>query len=218
METIRIDYESLKNEIASLARKDLSTISSGSLRLFSVDVESVVRSHVSKYSESIYQIGSSSLDGIALDNFLNLETGYLIQMTNWITNSEFHFPKIEAFEEVEVQAEKERVKETKSNIEHKKNTRDKEDFDNMSVIELFVDGLTSIFVRIPLRLADKFAELFNPSSRSSKSSNTNPDSHTSQRTRRIREYSSAYISEVTRVGLDWARSAENFSNNIISQY
>ena len=98
METPVIDYLKIKNDLIHLAEDDLRIISSGAMHLYAVNVAEYIKKYVAEYSEKTYSAVMDSLSPEKLDEFLNLESGYLVKMTNWISNTAIKFPEFVTIE------------------------------------------------------------------------------------------------------------------------
>lgn len=95
---ITFDENKINSDIQRIAEKDLSgdiSVSISSLRLFAVDVREYIKGIVSQSLETSYR---QELDGVSPEkrsHFLDLDTGYLAKMNEWINTEEFTIPAID---------------------------------------------------------------------------------------------------------------------------
>lgn len=210
METPVIDYLKIKNDLIHLAEDDLRIISSGAMHLYAVNVAEYIKKYVAGYSEKTYSAVMDSLSPEKLDEFLNLESGYLVKMTNWISNTAIKFPEFVTIDE-EVGGE---AKSYNENIDSGKREKHICEYEDMTVIELLIDGFTSLFVRIPRRILSKFAQHYSQGTKT----NYNSKENLRESSEKIKEKASVYISDVINEGIRWTKTAEQYSLEVLAQY
>lgn len=210
METPVIDYLKIKNDLIHLAEDDLKIISSGAMHLYAVNVAEYIKKYVAEYSEKTYSAVMDSISPDKIDEFLNLESGYMVKMTNWIANTAIKFPEFVAIDE-EASGE---AKSYNENNDSGKREKHKNEYEDMTVIELLIDGLTSLFVRIPRRILSKFAQHYSQETKANY--NSKVDVHESSE--KIKEKASVYISGVINEGIRWTKTAEQYSLEVLAQY
>ena len=210
METPVIDYLKIKNDLIHLAEDDLRIISSGAMHLYAVNVAEYIKKYVAEYSEKTYSAVMDSLSPEKLDEFLNLESGYLVKMTNWISNTAIKFPEFVTIDE-EVGGE---AKSYNENIDSGKREKHICEYEDVTVIELLIDGLTSLFVRIPRRILSNFAQHYSQGTKT----NYNSKENLRESSEKIKEKASVYISDVINEGIRWTKTAEQYSLEVLAQY
>lgn len=209
MEKIKINYDDLRKTVASVAEKDLKTLSSGSMRLFAMDVRTKFKQYITDYSERVYR---SVRETVSEDNksaFLNLKTGYLIMMTEWMYKNEMKLPDsdfVSSFEKVSSDDK------PNSGPRKRKNRNTGAEYEKMSGFELLVEGLCLV-LWVPIRLVNALYDMMT----GRKSHNRNVRAET-KAVNTFRENVSAYVQEVTDNALAWAEEAENYSNMLLKQY
>lgn len=212
METPKIDYQTIRTEISRLAQTDLKIISAGAVHLFEINVTNYIKKYVYDYSKKTY---SMTMDGLSadtdkLDSFLNLKSGYLVKMTDWIGNTALIFPKLEVVEE-NVPGKKKSSGDSGNFV---KGIKHANDYDDMTIIELLVDGLITIFVRVPHKIYSNLVSYGRQGTKTKNHIKNNPHIPLEK----IKENISVYISGVTDACLHWAESAEKFSIEVLAQY
>lgn len=210
METPVIDYLKIKDDLIHLAEDDLRIISSGAMHLYAVNVAEYIKKYVAEYSEKTYSTVMDSISPDKLDDFLNLESGYLVKMTNWISNTAIKFPEFVTIDE----EEDGEAKSYNENNDSGKREKHKNEYEDMTVIELLIDGLTSLFVRIPRRILSKFAQHYSQGAKT----NYNSKEDLRESSEKIKEKASVYISGVINEGIRWAKTAEQYSLEVLAQY
>ena len=96
-----IDYSYIQTEIGRIAKRDFEgrAISTSLIKLYCEEIRSFVKGYISERIEATYREYLSIIPSTRKGDFLNLEHGYLISMTNWANSNTIVFPEIDFLEE-----------------------------------------------------------------------------------------------------------------------
>lgn len=90
-----IDNKILKEQIKDIAQNDLKILSTSSLKLYATDVQDTFVQYISSQIKKTYNELVNSISEEKQIDFINLNTGYVVSMKNWITNNPMVLPKID---------------------------------------------------------------------------------------------------------------------------
>ena len=90
-----IDNKILKEQIKEIAQNDLKILSASSLKLYATDVQDTFVKYISSQIKKTYNDIVDSISEEKQIDFINLNTGYVVSMKNWITNNPMVLPKID---------------------------------------------------------------------------------------------------------------------------
>lgn len=96
---MNIDYNSLRAQIRQIAQEDIKVISSSSLKLYASDVREYFKKYISAQVKETYKILVDTIPEEKQLDFINLESGYVISMTQWINNNPMYLPTIDIEED-----------------------------------------------------------------------------------------------------------------------
>ena len=98
---MRINYEIIQSGIRDIGRKTFEgkAISTSLLKLYCEKIRSFISDSIAGNIESSYRENLSKIPSSRKGDFLNLEHGYFVSMTNWVTNNPIVFPAIDFIEE-----------------------------------------------------------------------------------------------------------------------
>lgn len=97
---MKID-DTIQSGIRDIGRRTFEgkAISVSLLKLYCEEIRSFLSDCIAEYTENSYRENLAKIPSSQKGNFLNLEHGYLVSMTNWVTNNPIQFPKIDFMEE-----------------------------------------------------------------------------------------------------------------------
>ena len=92
---MKVNYQILKDNIQQVAKDDLRILSTSSLRLYATDVRDSFVKYISSQVKATYNEVVDTIPEEKQMDFLNLNSGYAISMTNWINSHPINLPHIE---------------------------------------------------------------------------------------------------------------------------
>jgi len=94
-------YDVIQTGIGEIGRRTFEgkAISVSLLKLYCEDIRSFLSDKIAEYIENLYRENLAKIPSSKKGDFLNLEHGYFVSMTNWVTNNPIQFPEIDFMEE-----------------------------------------------------------------------------------------------------------------------
>lgn len=90
-----IDNKILKEQIKDIAQSDLKILSTSSLKLYATDVQDTFVQYISSQIKKTYNELVDSISEEKQIDFINLNTGYVASMKNWIKDNPMVLPRID---------------------------------------------------------------------------------------------------------------------------
>lgn len=90
-------YDVIQTGIGEIGRRTFEgkAISVSLLKLYCEDIRSFLSDNIAEYIENLYRENLAKIPSSKKGDFLNLEHGYFVSMTNWVTNNPIQFPEID---------------------------------------------------------------------------------------------------------------------------
>ena len=89
-----IDNKILKEQIKDIAQNDLKILSTSSLKLYATDVQDTFVQYISSQIKNTYNELVDSISEEKQIDFINLNTGYVASMKNWIKDNPMVLPRM----------------------------------------------------------------------------------------------------------------------------
>lgn len=201
-----IDNKILKEQIKEIAQNDLKILSASSLKLYATDVQDTFVKYISSQIKKTYNDIVDSISEEKQIDFINLNTGYVVSMKNWITNNPMVLPKIDIDDNEPEQQEGVSLRE----IVKKKEVQIVGVGTAMSFI-LLVSGL-KVWALLAESLAIAYG-IYEHNNQQERKRSINL-----QKEKELQNKINFYIASVEEIALKWAADAEIFSNSILEKY
>jgi len=201
-----IDNKILKEQIKDIAQNDLKILSTSSLKLYATDVQDTFVKYISSQIKKTYNELVDSISEEKQIDFINLNTGYVVSMKNWITNNPMVLPKIDIEDNEPEQQEGVSLRE----VVKKKEVQIVGVGTAMSFI-LLVSGL-KVWALLAESLAIAYG-IYEHSNQQERKRSINL-----QKEKELQDKINSYIASVEEVALKWAADAEIFSNSLLAKY
>lgn len=201
-----IDNKILKEQIKEIAQNDLKILSASSLKLYATDVQDTFVKYISSQIKKTYNDIVDSISEEKQIDFINLNTGYVVSMKNWITNNPMVLPKIDIDDNEPEQQEGVSLRE----IVKKKEVQLVGVGTAMSFI-LLVSGL-KVWALLAESLAIAYG-IYEHNNQQERKRSINL-----QKEKELQNKINSYIASVEEIALKWAADAEIFSNSILEKY
>lgn len=201
-----IDNKILKEQIKEIALNDLKILSASSLKLYATDVQDTFVKYISSQIKKTYNDIVDSISEEKQIDFINLNTGYVVSMKNWITNNPMVLPKIDIDDNEPEQQEGVSLRE----IVKKKEVQIVGVGTAMSFI-LLVSGL-KVWALLAESLAIAYG-IYEHNNQQERKRSINL-----QKEKELQNKINSYIASVEEIALKWAADAEIFSNSILEKY
>ncbi len=201
-----IDNKILKEQIKDIAQNDLKILSTSSLKLYATDVQDTFVKYISSQIKKTYNELVDSISEEKQIDFINLNTGYVVSMKNWITNNPMVLPKIDIEDNEPEQQEGVSLRE----VVKKKEVQIVGVGTAMSFI-LLVSGL-KVWALLAESLAIAYG-IYEHSNQQERKRSINL-----QKEKELQNKINSYIASVEEVALKWVTDAEIFSNSLLAKY
>lgn len=201
-----IDNKILKEQIKDIAQNDLKILSTSSLKLYATDVQDTFVQYISSQIKKTYNELVNSISEEKQIDFINLNTGYVVSMKNWITNNPMVLPKIDIEDNEPEQQEGISLRE----VVKKKEVQIVGVGTAMSFI-LLVSGL-KVWALLAESLAIAYG-IYEHNNQQERKRSINL-----QKEKELQNKINFYIASVEEIALKWAADAEIFSNSILEKY
>jgi hypothetical protein len=201
-----IDNKILKEQIKDIAQNDLKILSTSSLKLYATDVQDTFVKYISSQIKKTYNEHVDSISEEKQIDFINLNTGYVVSMKNWITNNPMVLPKIDIEDNEPEQQEGVSLRE----VVKKKEVQIVGVGTAMSFI-LLVSGL-KVWALLAESLAIAYG-IYEHSNQQERKRSINL-----QKEKELQNKINSYIASVEEVALKWVTDAEIFSNSLLAKY
>ena len=201
-----IDNKILKEQIKDIAQNDLKILSTSSLKLYATDVQDTFVKYISSQIKKTYNDIVDSISEEKQIDFINLNTGYVVSMKNWITNNPMVLPKIDIEDNEPEQQEGLSLRE----IVKKKEVQIVGVGTAMSFI-LLVSGL-KVWALLAESLAIAYG-IYEHNNQQERKRSINL-----QKEKELQNKINSYIASVEEIALKWAADAEIFSNSLLVKY
>ena len=201
-----IDNKILKEQIKDIAQNDLKILSTSSLKLYATDVQDTFVQYISSQIKNTYNELVDSISEEKQIDFINLNTGYVVSMKNWIKNNPMVLPKIDIEDNEPEQQEGLSLRE----IVKKKEVQIVGVGTAMSFI-LLVSGL-KVWALLAESLAIAYG-IYEHSNQQERKRSINL-----QKEKELQNKINSYIASVEEVALKWVADAEIFSNSLLAKY
>lgn len=203
---MNIDNNILKGKIKEIAQNDLKIISASSLKLYATDVQDTFVKYISSQIKNTYNELVDSISEEKQIDFINLNTGYVVSMKNWIKNNPMVLPKIDFEDNEPEQQEGLSLRE----IVKKKEVQIVGVGTAMSFI-LLVSGL-KVWALLAESLAIAYG-IYEHNNQQERKRSINL-----QKEKELQHKINTYIASVEEIALKWAADAEIFSNSLLVKY
>lgn len=203
---MNIDNNILKGKIKEIAQNDLKIISASSLKLYATDVQDTFVKYISSQIKNTYNELVDSISEEKQIDFINLNTGYVVSMKNWIKNNPMALPKIDIEDNEPEQQEGLSLRE----IVKKKEVQIVGVGTAMSFI-LLVSGL-KVWALLAESLAIAYG-IYEHNNQQERKRSINL-----QKEKELQHKINTYIASVEEIALKWAADAEIFSNSLLVKY
>ena len=203
---MNIDNNILKGKIKEIAQNDLKITSASSLKLYATDVQDTFVKYISSQIKNTYNELVDSISEEKQIDFINLNTGYVVSMKNWIKNNPMALPKIDIEDNEPEQQEGLSLRE----IVKKKEVQIVGVGTAMSFI-LLVSGL-KVWALLAESLAIAYG-IYEHNNQQERKRSINL-----QKEKELQHKINTYIASVEEIALKWAADAEIFSNSLLVKY
>lgn len=201
-----IDNKILKEQIKDIAQNDLKILSTSSLKLYATDVQDTFVKYISSQIKKTYNELVDFISEEKQIDFINLNTGYVVSMKNWITNNPMVLPKIDIEDNEPEQQEGVSLRE----VVKKKEVQIVGVGTAMSFI-LLVSGL-KVWALLAESLAIAYG-IYEHSNQQERKRSINL-----QKEKELQDKINSYIASVEEVALKWVADAEIFSISLLAKY
>lgn len=203
---MNIDNNILKEKIKGIAQNDLKIISASSLKLYATDVQDTFVQYISSQIKNTYNELVDSISEEKQIDFINLNTGYVASMKNWIKDNPMVLPRIAIEDNEPEQQDGLSLRE----IVKKKEVQIVGVGTAMSFI-LLVSGL-KVWALLAESLAIAYG-IYEHNNQQEKKRSINL-----QKEKELQNKINSYIASVEENALKWAADAEIFSNSLLAKY
>lgn len=201
-----IDNKILKEQIKDIAQNDLKILSTSSLKLYATDVQDTFVQYISSQIKNTYNELIDSISEEKQIDFINLNTGYVASMKNWIKDNPMVLPRIDIEDNEPEQQDGLPLRE----IVKKKEVQIVGVGTAMSFI-LLVSGL-KVWALLAESLAIAYG-IYEHSNQQERKRSINL-----QKEKELQNKINSYIASVEEVALKWVADAEIFSNSLLAKY
>lgn len=201
-----IDNKILKEQIKDIAQNDLKILSTSSLKLYATDVQDTFVQYISSQIKNTYNELVDSISEEKQIDFINLNTGYVASMKNWIKDNPMVLPRIDIEDNEPEQQDGLSLRE----IVKKKEVQIVGVGTAMSFI-LLVSGL-KVWALLAESLAIAYG-IYEHSNQQERKRSINL-----QKEKELQNKINSYIASVEEVALKWVADAEIFSNSLLAKY
>ena len=201
-----IDNKILKEQIKDIAQNDLKILSTSSLKLYATDVQDTFVQYISSQIKNTYTELVDSISEEKQIDFINLNTGYVASMKNWIKDNPMVLPRIDIEDNEPEQQDGLSLRE----IVKKKEVQIVGVGTAMSFI-LLVSGL-KVWALLAESLAIAYG-IYEHSNQQERKRSINL-----QKEKELQNKINSYIASVEEVALKWVADAEIFSNSLLAKY
>lgn len=201
-----IDNKILKEQIKDIAQNDLKILSTSSLKLYATDVQDTFVQYISSQIKNTYNELVDSISEEKQIDFINLNTGYVASMKNWIKDNPMVLPRIDIEDNEPEQQDGLPLRE----IVKKKEVQIVGVGTAMSFI-LLVSGL-KVWALLAESLAIAYG-IYEHSNQQERKRSINL-----QKEKELQNKINSYIASVEEVALKWVADAEIFSNSLLAKY
>lgn len=201
-----IDNKILKEQIKDIAQSDLKILSTSSLKLYATDVQDTFVQYISSQIKKTYNELVDSISEEKQIDFINLNTGYVASMKNWIKDNPMVLPRIDIEDNEPEQQDGLSLRE----IVKKKKVQIVGVGTAMSFI-LLVSGL-KVWALLAESLAIAYG-IYEHSNQQERKRSINL-----QKEKELQNKINSYIASVEEVALKWVADAEIFSNSLLAKY
>ncbi len=201
-----IDNKILKEQIKDIAQNDLKILSTSSLKLYATDVQDTFVQYISSQIKKTYNELVDSISEEKQIDFINLNTGYVASMKNWIKDNPMVLPRIDIEDNEPEQQDGLSLRE----IVKKKEVQIVGVGTAMSFI-LLVSGL-KVWALLAESLAIAYG-IYEHSNQQERKRSINL-----QKEKELQNKINSYIASVEEVALKWVTDAEIFSNSLLAKY
>ena len=201
-----IDNKILKEQIKDIAQNDLKILSTSSLKLYATDVQDTFVQYISSQIKNTYNELVDSISEEKQIDFINLNTGYVASMKNWIKDNPMVLPRIDIEDNEPEQQDGLSLRE----IVKKKEVQIVGVGTAMSFI-LLVSGL-KVWALLAESLAIAYG-IYEHNNQQERKRSINL-----QKEKELQNKINSYIASVEEIALKWAADAENFSNSMLEKY
>lgn len=201
-----IDNKILKEQIKDIAQNDLKILSTSSLKLYATDVQDTFVQYISSQIKNTYNELVDSISEEKQIDFINLNTGYVASMKNWIKDNPMVLPRIDIEDNEAEQQDGLSLRE----IVKKKEVQIVGVGTAMSFI-LLVSGL-KVWALLAESLAIAYG-IYEHSNQQERKRSINL-----QKEKELQNKINSYIASVEEVALKWVADAEIFSNSLLAKY
>ena len=201
-----IDNKILKEQIKDIAQNDLKILSTSSLKLYATDVRDTFVKYISSEIKTTYNELVDSISEEKQIDFINLNTGYVASMKNWIKDNPMVLPRIDIEDNEPEQQDGLSLRE----IVKKKEVQIVGVGTAMSFI-LLVSGL-KVWALLAESLAIAYG-IYEHSNQQERKRSINL-----QKEKELQNKINSYIASVEEVALKWVADAEIFSNSLLAKY
>ena len=201
-----IDNKILKEQIKDIAQNDLKILSTSSLKLYATDVQDTFVQYISSQIKNTYNELVDSISEEKQIDFINLNTGYVASMKNWIKDNPMVLPRIDIEDNEPEQQDGLSLRE----IVKKKEVQIVGVGTAMSFI-LLVSGL-KVWALLAESLAIAYG-IYEHSNQQERKRSINL-----QKEKELQNKINSYIASVEEVALKWVTDAEIFSNSLLAKY
>ena len=201
-----IDNKILKEQIKDIAQNDLKILSTRSLKLYATDVQDTFVQYISSQIKNTYNELVDSISEEKQIDFINLNTGYVASMKNWIKDNPMVLPRIDIEDNEPEQQDGLSLRE----IVKKKEVQIVGVGTAMSFI-LLVSGL-KVWALLAESLAIAYG-IYEHSNQQERKRSINL-----QKEKELQNKINSYIASVEEVALKWVADAEIFSNSLLAKY
>ena len=201
-----IDNKILKEQIKDIAQNDLKILSTSSLKLYATDVQDTFVQYISSQIKNTYNELVDSISEEKQIDFINLNTGYVASMKNWIKDNPMMLPRIDIEDNEPEQQDGLSLRE----IVKKKEVQIVGVGTAMSFI-LLVSGL-KVWALLAESLAIAYG-IYEHSNQQERKRSINL-----QKEKELQNKINSYIASVEEVALKWVADAEIFSNSLLAKY
>lgn len=201
-----IDNKILKEQIKDIAQNDLKILSTSSLKLYATDVQDTFVQYISSQIKNTYNELVDSISEEKQIDFINLNTGYVASMKNWIKDNPMVLPRIYIEDNEPEQQDGLSLRE----IVKKKEVQIVGVGTAMSFI-LLVSGL-KVWALLAESLAIAYG-IYEHSNQQERKRSINL-----QKEKELQNKINSYIASVEEVALKWVADAEIFSNSLLAKY
>lgn len=201
-----IDNKILKEQIKDIAQNDLKILSTSSLKLYATDVQDTFIQYISSQIKNTYNELVDSISEEKQIDFINLNTGYVASMKNWIKDNPMGLPRIDIEDNEPEQQDGLSLRE----IVKKKEVQIVGVGTAMSFI-LLVSGL-KVWALLAESLAIAYG-IYEHSNQQERKRSINL-----QKEKELQNKINSYIASVEEVALKWVADAEIFSNSLLAKY